>query len=104
MPRGFVHLARPVVGVAGELDIVAGQHEARPHAGELRLACPQGPVKRLLEVTAVWLQLHTQNVFDAAVFYGEVLEWAEQDVSGCCEVSYEEDQVALRRGGSAWRV
>ncbi|MFF4583695.1 VOC family protein [Streptomyces sp. NPDC001373] len=50
-------------------------------------------------MTAVWLELHTRNACDAAVFYGEVLEWAEHEVSGCCEVSYEEDQVVLRRGG-----
>ncbi|MFF5448898.1 VOC family protein [Streptomyces sp. NPDC012888] len=46
-----------------------------------------------------WLELHTRNAFDAAVFYGEVLEWA--DHGGGCEVSYEEDQVVLRHGGQA---
>ncbi|MFD7258218.1 VOC family protein [Streptomyces sp. NPDC059874] len=52
-----------------------------------------------------WVELHTRNAFDAAVFYGEVLEWVghqekeEDDHAGCCEVSYEEDQVVLRRAG-----
>lgn len=46
-----------------------------------------------------WLELHTKNAFDAAVFYGEVLEWAAEEGSGCCDVSYEEDQVVLRREG-----
>ncbi|MFF8607063.1 VOC family protein [Streptomyces sp. NPDC015346] len=45
-----------------------------------------------------WLELHTRNAFDAAVFYGEVLEWAT-DGGSCCEVSYEDDQVVLRRAG-----
>ncbi|MFF2506373.1 VOC family protein [Streptomyces sp. NPDC058067] len=44
-----------------------------------------------------WLELHTGNAFDAALFYGEVLGWGEGD--GCCDISYEEDQVVLRRDG-----
>ncbi|MFE9258540.1 VOC family protein [Streptomyces sp. NPDC006879] len=49
--------------------------------------------------TPAWLELHTKNAFDAAVFYGEVLEWASDGGYGSCEVSYEEDQVVLRRDG-----
>ncbi|MFJ8668789.1 VOC family protein [Streptomyces sp. NPDC093600] len=45
-----------------------------------------------------WLELHTRNAFDAALFYGEVLGWGDGDMS-CCDVSYEEDQVVLRRAG-----
>ncbi|MGW7431624.1 VOC family protein [Streptomyces sp. NPDC054861] len=45
-----------------------------------------------------WLELHTRNAFDAAVFYGEVLEWGDSDGPGC-DVFYEEDQVVLRRAG-----
>ncbi|MFG2874813.1 VOC family protein [Streptomyces sp. NPDC048337] len=45
-----------------------------------------------------WLELRTRNAFDAAIFYGAVLEWASGR-TGCCEVSYEEDQVVLRQGG-----
>ncbi|MFJ6722855.1 VOC family protein, partial [Streptomyces sp. NPDC091259] len=40
----------------------------------------------------------TRNAFDAALFYGAVLEWATGR-PGCCEVSYEEDQVVLRQNG-----
>lgn len=47
-----------------------------------------------------WLELRTGNAFDAAVFYGEVLEWASGR-AGCCEVSYEDDRVVLRHGGQA---
>lgn len=46
-----------------------------------------------------WLELHTHNAFDAALFYGEVLGWGEGDPENCCDVSYEEDQVVLRRRG-----
>ncbi|MGW6395087.1 VOC family protein [Streptomyces sp. NPDC055103] len=46
-----------------------------------------------------WLELHTANAFDAALFYGEVLEWGQGDSDGCCDTSYEEDQVVLRRRG-----
>ncbi|RSS50743.1 VOC family protein [Streptomyces sp. WAC06614] len=45
-----------------------------------------------------WLELRTRNAFDAAMFYGEVLEWATGR-PGCCEVSYEQDKVVLRQGG-----
>lgn len=47
-----------------------------------------------------WLELHTKNAFDAALFYGRVLEWADGS-SGGCEVSYEQDQVVLRQAGQA---
>ncbi|MEV3873849.1 VOC family protein [Streptomyces sp. NPDC049906] len=45
-----------------------------------------------------WVRLRTRNAFDAAIFYGEVLEWA-CDRPGCCDVGYEEDEVVLRSGG-----
>ncbi|MGW0732392.1 VOC family protein [Streptomyces sp. NPDC002851] len=48
-----------------------------------------------------WLELHTTNAFDAAVFYGEALQWAEDGGPGGCEVSYEEDKVVLRHNGEA---
>lgn len=46
-----------------------------------------------------WLELRTRDAFESAIFYGEVLEWATGR-SGCCEVSYEDDQVVLRQGGT----
>ncbi|WP_418960619.1 VOC family protein [Streptomyces tritici] len=48
------------------------------------------------ERSPAWLELHTGNAFDAALFYGEVLGWGRD---GCCDTSYEEDQVVLRRAG-----
>ncbi|MFF4172159.1 VOC family protein [Streptomyces sp. NPDC001744] len=47
-----------------------------------------------------WVELHTRNAFDAAVFYGGVLGWAEGG-PGRSEVSYEDDQVVLRHDGEA---
>ncbi|MFJ3923315.1 VOC family protein [Streptomyces sp. NPDC090022] len=45
-----------------------------------------------------WLELRTRDAFEAAIFYGEVLEWATGR-PGACEVSYEDDQVVLRQDG-----
>ncbi|WP_051837461.1 VOC family protein [Streptomyces sp. NRRL F-2580] len=46
-----------------------------------------------------WLRLRTQDAFAAAVFYGEVLDWACER-PGCCDVAYEHDHVVVRRGGA----
>ncbi|GGX99770.1 VOC family protein [Streptomyces minutiscleroticus] len=45
-----------------------------------------------------FVRLHTRNAFDAAMFYGEVLDWASER-AGCCEVLYDEDEVVLRSEG-----
>ncbi|MBG0857574.1 VOC family protein [Streptomyces spinoverrucosus] len=45
-----------------------------------------------------FIRLHTRDAFDAAIFYGEVLEWASAS-PGCCEVNYEGEEVVLRSGG-----
>jgi predicted enzyme related to lactoylglutathione lyase len=45
-----------------------------------------------------FIRLHTRDAFDAAIFYGEVLEWATTR-PGCCEVHYEGDEVVLRSKG-----
>ncbi|MGW2346934.1 VOC family protein [Streptomyces sp. NPDC001661] len=45
-----------------------------------------------------FVELHTRDVFDAAIFYAEVLEWAS-DAPGCCEVGYEDEEVVLRSRG-----
>lgn len=45
-----------------------------------------------------FVRLHTRDAFDAAMFYGEVLEWASAR-PGCCEVRYEADEVVLRSEG-----
>ncbi|MEU9014560.1 VOC family protein [Streptomyces sp. NPDC048479] len=48
--------------------------------------------------TPTWLRLRTRNAFEAAIFYGEVLEWACER-PGSCEVSYEENEVVLHSDG-----
>ncbi|MDN0201152.1 VOC family protein [Streptomyces sp. S.PNR 29] len=45
-----------------------------------------------------FIRLHTRDAFDAAIFYGEVLEWATER-PGCCEVHYEGGEVVLRSQG-----
>ncbi|MGY5004309.1 VOC family protein [Streptomyces griseus] len=45
-----------------------------------------------------WLRLRTRNAFDAAIFYGEVLDWASGRPGGC-DVAYEGDEVIVRCGG-----
>lgn len=45
-----------------------------------------------------WLRLRTRNAFEAAIFYGEVLDWAGER-PGCCDVQYEAEEVVLRHGG-----
>ncbi|MGW4198293.1 VOC family protein [Streptomyces sp. NPDC005004] len=45
-----------------------------------------------------FIRLHTRNAFDAAIFYGEVLDWAT-GAPGCCEVEYEGGEVVLRSQG-----
>ncbi|WP_420078934.1 VOC family protein [Streptomyces sp. JL4002] len=49
------------------------------------------------EDTAAWVELSTRDAFAAAVFYGEVLDWA-CGRPGCCDVAYEHDHVVVRRG------
>ncbi|MDI3404765.1 VOC family protein [Streptomyces cavernicola] len=46
----------------------------------------------------VFVELHTRDAFDAAIFYAEVLGWASE-IKGCCEVHYENEKVVLRSRG-----
>ncbi|MGW7822113.1 VOC family protein [Streptomyces puniciscabiei] len=45
-----------------------------------------------------FIRLHTRDAFDAALFYGEILDWASGK-PGCCEVEYEGGEVVLRSEG-----
>ncbi|MFD3658521.1 VOC family protein [Streptomyces sp. NPDC058620] len=45
-----------------------------------------------------WLDLTTPKPFEAALFYGEILDWASER-PGFCEVGYEHDDVVLRDDG-----
>lgn len=49
-------------------------------------------------VAPAFIRLHTRDAFDAAIFYGEVLDWATER-PGCCEVHYEGNEVVLRSRG-----
>ncbi|MEV7725354.1 VOC family protein [Streptomyces sp. NPDC087917] len=56
------------------------------------------------ENAAVGIELRTRDAFAAAVFYGEVLDWACER-PGCCDVSYEQGHVVVRRGrGTVARI
>ncbi len=44
-----------------------------------------------------WLELRTRDAFTAAIFYGEVLDWAGESPTSCV-VAYEHDHVVLRHG------
>ena len=45
-----------------------------------------------------FVRLHTRDAFDAAIFYGEVFDWASGGPGGC-EVHYEGEEVVLRSDG-----
>jgi predicted enzyme related to lactoylglutathione lyase len=51
------------------------------------------------EAAPAFIRLHTRDAFDAAIFYGEVLDWAAKR-PGCCEVRYEGGEVVLRSQGT----
>jgi predicted enzyme related to lactoylglutathione lyase len=44
------------------------------------------------------LRLRTRDAFEAAIFYGGVLKWAD-DSPGGCTVDYENDEVVVRSRG-----
>ena len=62
----------------------------------------QGPLVSQWEMwrdtAPAWTRLQTRDAFDAAIFYGEVLDWACER-PGCCDVRYEHEEVVLRHGG-----
>jgi predicted enzyme related to lactoylglutathione lyase len=47
---------------------------------------------------STFITLHTRDAFDAAIFYGQVLDWAS-GLPGCCEVEYAGGGVLLRHQG-----
>jgi predicted enzyme related to lactoylglutathione lyase len=50
------------------------------------------------QAASTFIVLHTRDAFDAAIFYGEILDWASA-LPGCCEVEYAGDKVMLRSRG-----
>ncbi|MFH7599333.1 VOC family protein [Streptomyces racemochromogenes] len=55
-----------------------------------------GPERRPDSDGPVWVELKARDAFAAAVFYGEVLDWAT-DLPGSLDVAYEQDHVVVRR-------
>ncbi|MFJ3906385.1 VOC family protein [Streptomyces sp. NPDC090025] len=86
-PRGRAALATDVEGAA--FGVWEGRVSSRWRIGERH--------------APAWLELHTRNAFDAALFYGGVLEWVDgrEDAPQRFEVAYEDEQVVLRRRGAA---
>ncbi|MFD3532969.1 VOC family protein [Streptomyces sp. NPDC058664] len=83
-PRGRAALATDLEGAA--FGVWQGRTETHWHIGE--------------HSAPAWLELHTRDAFEAAVFYGGVLRWADE-APDRFEVSYEQDKVVLRRDGEA---
>ncbi|OLZ73690.1 bleomycin resistance protein [Streptomyces sp. IMTB 2501] len=50
------------------------------------------------QVAPTFITLHTRDAFDAAFFYGEILDWAS-GLPGACEVEYAGGEVLLRSQG-----
>ncbi|MGW0859042.1 VOC family protein [Streptomyces sp. NPDC002690] len=59
---------------------------------------PPSPRSTPPDRSYAWLRLRTRNAFDAAIFYGGVLDWASGR-PGSCEVSYEDEEVIVRCEG-----
>jgi predicted enzyme related to lactoylglutathione lyase len=50
------------------------------------------------QAAPTFITLHTRDAFDAAIFYGGILDWAS-GLPGCCEVEYTGGAVLLRSRG-----
>ncbi|MFG3345944.1 VOC family protein [Streptomyces sp. NPDC048018] len=83
-PRGRAALATDLEGAA--FGIWEGRISSRWRLGEHH--------------APAWLELHTRNAFDAAFFYGGVLQWVDGGTERI-EVAYEDEQVVLRSQGEA---
>ncbi|CAM5618736.1 VOC family protein OS=Streptomyces cyaneofuscatus OX=66883 GN=G3I52_01370 PE=4 SV=1 [Streptomyces cyaneofuscatus] len=71
-----------------------GRGVARPVGAHRTSTSPQAPADHAHS----WLRLRTRNAFDAAIFYGEVLDWASGRPGGC-DVAYEGEEVIVRCEG-----
>ncbi|MFJ6694894.1 VOC family protein [Streptomyces sp. NPDC091272] len=54
--------------------------------------------ERWRRAAPAFVELHTRDAFDAAIFYAEVLGWGSE-VPGSSEVAYEDERVVLRSQG-----
>lgn len=91
--RGATVAVGPLTTGAGRVAVVAGPEDAvfgiRQKAPDPRWSVGQGPTARL--------ELHTRDIFAAALFYGGVLGWAG-DPETNCDVEYVDDRIAVLDG------
>ncbi|MEU1145990.1 VOC family protein [Streptomyces sp. NPDC005863] len=91
--RGATVAVGPLTTGAGRVAVVAGPEDAvfgvRQKAPDLRWSVGRAPTARL--------ELHTRDIFAAALFYGGVLGWAG-DPETSCDVEYVNDRIAVLDG------
>ncbi|OIJ96894.1 VOC family protein [Streptomyces colonosanans] len=93
--RGGTTAVGPIAFPPGRAAVLADRDGAVFGVWEGRLVAS---VEQWREAAPTFIRLHTRDAFDAAIFYGEVLDWASP--SSCCEVQYEADEVVLRNRGT----
>ncbi|MFG2651488.1 VOC family protein [Streptomyces sp. NPDC048436] len=86
----------PLATAAGRIAVAAGPDDIvfglRQQAPDNRWTVGEGPVARL--------ELHTGDIFAAALFYGGVLGWAGRTGDNC-DVEYVDGQIVVRDGRRA---
>ncbi|MFF1698713.1 VOC family protein [Streptomyces sp. NPDC058257] len=91
--RGATVAVGPLTTAAGRAAVAAGPHDVvfglRHQALDRRWTVGDGPVARL--------ELHTGDVFAAALFYGGVLGWAGE-TGDSCQVEYTGGRIVVRAG------
>lgn len=91
--RGATVAVGPLTTETGRLAVAAGPQQAvfglRRQPPDHRWKVGTGPVARL--------ELHTRDIFAAAYFYGDVLDWAGKS-GNSCEVEYTRGQIEVRDG------
>ncbi|MFF8642546.1 VOC family protein [Streptomyces sp. NPDC015345] len=94
--RGATVAVGPLSTRTGRAAVAAGPEGAvfglRHHAPDDHWAVGQGPVGRL--------ELHTRDIFAAALFYGGVLGWAGEPGESC-SVEYVDERIVVRDGRRA---
>ncbi|KKD03043.1 VOC family protein [Streptomyces sp. WM6386] len=93
--RGGTAAVGPLSFPPGRAALLADRDGATFGIWEGELVANWGKWRR---AAPTFITLHTRDAFDAAIFYGEILDWAS-DRPGCCEVHYEGGEVVLRSEG-----
>ncbi|MFF1292260.1 MULTISPECIES: VOC family protein [unclassified Streptomyces] len=93
--RGGTAAVGPLSFPPGRAALLADRDGATFGIWEGELVANWGKWRR---AAPTFIRLHTRDAFDAAIFYGEILDWAS-DRPGCCEVRYEGGEVVLRSEG-----